>query len=655
MKRFASTDYAERFEFQHLWNRKDVYDTVPALIHKDFIWSMDVSPDGKSVATASEDGRIRLWDANSLKLINWTIFDEYTYPRWITFSPDGQRIACANDNGDVGIWQVKGLRPLFPGKLHHGHAGVMAFSINGDRLYLPGPDNSVSVVDFGTESSPISSTLHQHHQASVSSVVCSPDGRLLASTDQHGNVVVWNLESQRVETTLPGRGQNIYWMPTVFSRDGSRLIVCGHNVKVWSTRHWELIGRLEVERQAIFAAACSGEDRLLALGMRGTIRVFDLNTLEEVYVTATHAGVIGIEFVGDTQTLATTSSHTGNNRVRFWNLEELAPHLFEPRSNGTSYRTLAFRSPGGHSSLVVAGPIIESEPMFPGVFEIAVTENRVARLLHDGDGTTSIAFVPTDDHLFIAAERAESQSYIAVWDLRTTTRLKRVPIGDRFALRMTNLPSRNQVFALTYSKHAPICELAKWDLQSGNETSFASGPMISGYDISPDERRVAFTYGTWRDGIVRVADLDVPNRCFELHADADLLGAEPVAFSPAGDHLAVGYHQGETLLWNLSKRKPTRSWRCWSGPVIAIAYSPDGRLIAAGYEDDSLRFLDTQTGMILAAIQLHSKPTELAFSPDSEALAIGFDDGSVVVWDRQGKEMRFSRHRIEGKAILPGE
>jgi WD40 repeat protein len=116
-----------------------------------------------------------------------------------------------------------------------------------------------------------------------------------------------------------------------------------------------------------------------------------------------------------------------------------------------------------------------------------------------------------------------------------------------------------------------------------------------------------------------------------------------IAFSPNGKQLAVGcapsWKQREkpgalmffdTSTWQEQKPEITATM----GGIFAIAYSPDGRLIAAGSSDHSIRIWDAETKEQVGTLAGHNdRVSGLAFSPDGRTLASCGFDGDVKFWD----------------------
>src|SRR5262249_40600760 len=84
--------------------------------------------------------------------------------------------------------------------------------------------------------------------------------------------------------------------------------------------------------------------------------------------------------------------------------------------------------------------------------------------------------------------------------------------------------------------------------------------------------------------------------------------------------------------------------------ALAVAFSPDGRLLATGGLDRQVQLWDVATGRILRSLAGHRGPVEtLAFAPDGKSLASGSSDTTVLVWSVPGADAR------RGPGLGPGE
>ena len=109
--------------------------------------------------------------------------------------------------------------------------------------------------------------------------------------------------------------------------------------------------------------------------------------------------------------------------------------------------------------------------------------------------------------------------------------------------------------------------------------------------------------------------------------------------------LTVSCQQGwESLcqiseLWDLQTGAPNLQLKKHSATVNAIAFSPDGTMMATGGDDRTVIMWETVSGKSRRTLKGHDLTvTSLAFSPDGDLLAVGSGNASVILWDaRTGK------------------
>ncbi|MEH1818147.1 MAG: NB-ARC domain-containing protein [Nostoc sp.] len=134
-----------------------------------------------------------------------------------------------------------------------------------------------------------------------------------------------------------------------------------------------------------------------------------------------------------------------------------------------------------------------------------------------------------------------------------------------------------------------------------------------------------------------------------------------VAFSPDGKILAAGGVAGEVQLWQVADGKPLLRWKAHSSWIISLAFSPNGQILATGSDDQSVKLWDANTGICLETFQGHTSwvfdvafaPQRCANSPDSQTLASIGDEHTINLWDvRQGKLLRtFIGHSTQPHSI----
>ncbi len=274
--------------------------------HTGPVSSVEFSPDGKGLASASADQTVKVWDAATGKEIR-TLRGHTGLVTRVVYSPDGKGLASASADQTVKVWDAatgKELRTL------RGHTDLVmgvAYSPDGKSLASAGHDRTVKVWDAGTGL--VTRTLMGHVDPAVMGVAFSPDGHRLASTGSDQTVEVWDAASGQLIRTL--RGHTNLVSGVAFSPDGRTLASASYDgsVKIWDPTTGQETRTLKGYTNPVTSVAYSPDGRrLAAAGLDGTVKVWDVVAGPETLTLSGHSdGIHTVAFSPDGRTLASAS------------------------------------------------------------------------------------------------------------------------------------------------------------------------------------------------------------------------------------------------------------------------------------------------------------------------------------------------------------
>ena len=657
--------------------------------HSDWVGSLAFSPDGTTLASASRDRTVKLWDMETRAPAATLELDDSRIQ--VAFSPDGRMLATGVYSA-IRLWDL--TTRTHTGTLkHHGWTSV-AFSPDGMTL-ISGSYSSIKLWDLATRTN---TTSLEGLESPVGAMALSPDGATLACGLANGMLQLWDVKTGHLSAAFEGHGRRVN--SVVFSPDSKVLASAANDaVKLWDVSTGLNTASFSGPGRHFISPAFSPDGATLAWVSDSKVFLWNLETGENIATFFGHMNWVNALAFSPQGGILASASRDGT--IRLWDVSEwLRPHphrlveisgdhgrgwtrsrLEEPfvvsvrDRNGRGLENVAvtFTVTAGAGQLrerfavekvttdaggraecfLTLGPnpgINRVEAAVPGLGQVTFEATGIGipvfgkdlqtrRVLNDGTirlgkgriglRDRAVAFSPDGRTLAVG-------SGIGIW------------LYDAEGIGApVLLPAAGEVHSLAFSHDGTILAgvgpddgaVLLWDPGTRRETA-SLGRGSRCLALSPDGATLASGSG---DGTVMLWDVATGTRAGTLEGHSGLVNS--LAFSPDGATLASGSADKSVKVWDFQTGTNTATLSAHRDGVNSVAFSPDGGMLAS-CSDSAVELWDVGTTTNTATLPVHTGGVRsVAFSPDGESLACGSGAGTILLWDVATRSpVTLSRH-----------
>jgi WD40 repeat protein/energy-coupling factor transporter ATP-binding protein EcfA2 len=344
------------------------------------------SRNGKLVATTSDDGTARLWDAATGHPRHRLVHNTEKALRSVAFSPNGAHVITGSYDGTAQLWDAAtGDRgPTL--RVTKGEVRDANFSPDGKRVVTAADDGTARIWDVA---SGVEVSLLVGHAALVASAVFSSNGELVVTSSEDKTARVWDAESGAELTVL--RGHTAFVRGAEFRRRGEVVVTASDD---GTARVWEPPQFVRVQNtEAVTEIAFSSNGEFIATATEGDgARIWDVSERKVVSALLGDKEVTAVAFSPDGTRLATATE----DDARIWDVTASKPTVvYPPLLRDTEVSAVAF-SPDG-TRLATA---TEDDAR---IWDLAGSNPKPKVLPHDTE-VSAVAFSPDGTRLATASE-----------------------------------------------------------------------------------------------------------------------------------------------------------------------------------------------------------------------------------------------------------
>jgi len=504
--------------------------------HTDRVRAIDYSPDGKTIATGSRDGTIRLWNAKNgeeiRKIALPKVRNKETETHDVAFSPDGMKLLSGHGHY-AAVYELESDKFAF---LKKGVASYLAvaFSPDGKRFALGQRESKIEVYNSETLKPELSIAAHK---ANINDIAFSPDGKIIASASSDRTVRFVDAENGLELTTLRLHASDVW--SVAFSPDSKYFASGSTDFDTCLFDRSEFMSSSSFGAQIGFSrqlSAISPDGQLIAsadgTGTEPLNVIYEVKTRRQKSIFSKEIIDVGT-FSPDNAFLAAI---TREGNLVIWNVDDGIEFL----------RFKAHVSPGGG---LKAG--------------------------------RTIAYSPDGKYIISGG----SDKSVKLWNSETGALVRDIYKFKGYVNIVGISPDGSRIFAASSDSSALL-----FDFKSGKvigDLGKQPKPILS--TVFSQDGKTLVTGGA--DGAIKVWSVDEGKNIKAYPGSAGFIWQ--LAFSPDGKRLASASGEGILRFWDTESNSQVFAIRTDSAVTNLLAFTPDGRFLVSHGTKERIRLWES--------------------------------------------------------------
>ncbi len=567
------------------------------------------SDNGKLIATASNDGSTKLWDAKTGFLIT-DLRDHPSTVEFVSFSHRCDKLVTTSGDKTGRIWNINTGTLLATLTGHTRFVRSALFSHDDRKIITASTDPVAKIWDANTGKLLLDL---KGHTDQVNAAIFSPDDKAVMTASDDGTAAIWNAGTGAIIAKLIGHTDEVYsaayshnskWVATA-SADGT--------ARIWDATNGKALLVLKEHQGKVYSAVFSNDDQFLVTASADkTVKIWNAQT-----------GALLHSF-SDHQQEVVTAVYSPDNNYIISTSADYAVHV----RNATTGQLLANHSSCYTPMSIHAGYISPDSRFLVTmrtdntctVWDLKTNEP-FAQLNSHSLEMKSGTFTPAGNRLITIA----ADSVGSIWNL------DKVDLVGKLE-KYTDESSMGRQVAFEEKKNLKDSAAYKWDASIAAISTALKGNYLNDKfepAISADGKKLA-TIGA--DTTVTIFDArnGMQNWVLRGHADQVL----SVAFSPDSRRLTTTSIDQTARLWDANSGTLLHELKGHKAQVNTAMFSNDNKKIVTTSLDATARIWDAATGLLLGVIEENTAGMHFAmFSPDDTKVLTISNHDTVKVWN----------------------